>query len=374
MVEPGDGMRIAYVINSVEGGGAAFPVPAVCRVLTGLGAAVEVFALTRRNGRAVAAMQAAGLRVHIRDGGETDHLAAARWLDHQMTGFSPDVIWTSLTRATLLGQLVGRRRRVPVASWQHNAFLKPANEMLLRATRRLTAIWIADSRSVAALTADRLAIPPERLAVWPLFAVNDTAPQSAPWHPGETLKLGSLGRLHVAKGYDILIQALARLRANGFRSPTPFEIRIAGEGTQRSGLEAALRASDIQSVKLCGFAEDPMAFLADLHVYVQPSRREGLCIAMHEAMQAGLPVLVSAVGEMPFTVEDGVSGYVVPPEDPDGPATALAGLLSNPGRLAGIGASARQRVRDQFSVAAFESAGAGILARLRPGSSRQLSG
>jgi len=41
-------------------------------------------------------------------------------------------------RATLLGQLVGTRRRIPVVSWQHAAFLKPANRRLLRATRRLS--------------------------------------------------------------------------------------------------------------------------------------------------------------------------------------------------------------------------------------------
>ena len=57
-------MRIAYVINSVEGGGAALPVPAVARVLQGCGAEVEIYALTRRDGRAIAAMEGAGLHVH----------------------------------------------------------------------------------------------------------------------------------------------------------------------------------------------------------------------------------------------------------------------------------------------------------------------
>lgn len=70
--------RVAYVINSLEGGGAALPVPAILDVLRGAGAQVRVLALTRRDGRALPAMQAAGLDVLIRDGGERDHLAAAR--------------------------------------------------------------------------------------------------------------------------------------------------------------------------------------------------------------------------------------------------------------------------------------------------------
>ena len=101
------GMRIAYVINSVEGGGAASPVPAVLGVLRDGGASVAVFALTPRDRRGEAAMQAAGIDVHVRDGGEGDHLAALRWLDDRLAAWAPTHLWTSLTRATLLGQLVG---------------------------------------------------------------------------------------------------------------------------------------------------------------------------------------------------------------------------------------------------------------------------
>jgi glycosyltransferase involved in cell wall biosynthesis len=357
-------MRIAYVINSVEGGGAALPVPAVTRVLRDRGAAVEVFALTRRDGRAEPAMAAAGLQVHVRDGGETDHLAAFRWLDARMAAARPDVIWTSLTRATLLGQQVGRRRRIPVVSWQHNAFLKPANLMLLRAFQRRSALWVADSHSVAALTARRLAVPPERLATWPLFAADPDAPRARAWRPGETLRLGALGRLHPAKGHDVLIAALARLRAQGFQPPAPFEVRIAGEGAQRPALEAQLSASGLDGVRLTGFEAQPQRFLADLHLFLQPSRREGLCIAVHEAMQAGLPVIASSAGEMPYSVVDGESGLVVPPGDAEALARALGVLLAAPDKLAAMGEAARARVLDRFGAAAFARAGAEVLDRL----------
>ena len=357
-------MRIAYVINSVEGGGAALPVPAVCGVLAKHGASVEVFALTRRDGRAIAAMEAAGLRVHVRDGGEKDHLAAFAWLRREMAAWAPDLIWTSLTRATLLGQIVGRSMGTPVVSWQHAAFLKPWNRRLLRLLQPLSSLWIADSHSVAALTSQRLAVPPERLAVWPLFAADADAPQARPWRPGETLRLGTLGRLHPVKGHDVLIAALARLRAQGFAPETPFEIRIAGAGDLRTSHEAALKAAGVDNVRFVGFAERPREFLADLHLYLQPSRSEGLCIAVHEAMQAGLPTLASAVGELPYSVVDGVTGRIVPPDDPAALADALAALLSRPEQLAGMGAAARARVLDRFGAAAFARAGADVVARL----------
>ncbi|WP_296595660.1 glycosyltransferase family 4 protein [Phenylobacterium sp.] len=357
-------MRIAYLINSVEGGGAALPVPAVTRLMRDHGAEVEVFALTRRDGRAIDAMERAGLAVHVRDGGEKDHVAAFDWLKRSLRAWRPDLVWTSLTRATLLGQIVGGALGVPVVSWQHAAFLKPANRLLLRARQRRSALWIADSHCVAELTAKRLGVPAERLAVWPLFAADGAAPQARPWRPGEPIRLGTLGRLHRVKGHDVLLTALARLKAQGFCDLPPFELTIAGEGAERVALEAQVAELGLDNVRLPGFAERPQDFLAGLHLYVHPSRSEGLCIAVHEAMQAGLPTVVSAVGEMPYSVRDGETGLVVPSEAPDALAQALAWLLCRPERLAGMGVNARARVLDRFGEAAFARAGTEVMARL----------
>jgi hypothetical protein len=357
-------MRIAYVINSVEGGGAAFPVPAVTGLMREHGATVGVFALTRRDGRALPAMTAAGLTVQVRDEGETDHVAALAWLDRRVGAFRPDVIWTSLTRATLLGQLVGRMRRVPVVSWQHAAFLKPANRLLLRAAQGASALWIGDSECVTALTAQRLGVPPERLATWPIFRADADAPQAEPWQPGRPIRLGSLGRLHPVKGYDVLVAALAQLKRECPAGLHPFELVIAGDGAQRGELEAAMAQTGLNEARLAGFAEDPGRFLTGLHAYVQPSRSEGLCLAAHEAMQAGLPVVASAVGELPFSVSDGKTGLLVPPEDPGALAHALAWMLSHPEQLAAMGTAARGRVLQRFGAEAFARHGAEIMARL----------
>ncbi|MBW8812604.1 MAG: glycosyltransferase family 4 protein [Caulobacterales bacterium] len=357
-------MRIAYVINSVEGGGAALPVPAVAQVLRDHGAQVEIFALTRRDGRAIPAMEAAGLSVHVRPGGETDHVVALAWLRREMAAWKPDLIWTSLTRATLLGQLVGRWQGAPVVSWQHAAFLKPGNLRMLRFNQALSALWIADSHSVAAFAAQRLRVPPERLAVWPLFAADPQAPQAQAWTPGQTVQVGLLGRLHPVKGHAVLIEALARLRAAAFAPPAPFVVRIAGDGELRGALEKAVAQAGLDNVRFEGFAARPREFLAGLHLYLQPSRSEGLCIAAHEAMQAGLPTIVSAVGELPYSVVDGETGLVIPPLDAEALAGALARLLSHPERLAAMGQAARARVLDRFGPLAFARAGAEVFARL----------
>jgi len=165
------------------------------------------------------------------------------------------------------------------------------------------------------------------------------------------------------KGYDVLVAALARLQAEGFRPACPFQVAIAGEGDQRPALEAQIREAGLDNVVLAGFTERPLDFLAGLHLYLQPSRSEGLCIAAHQAMQAALPVIASSAGELAFSVTPQV-GEVVPPGAPGPLADALAALLSRPDQLAGMGRTARAWALARFSAEAFHEAGTAVLDRL----------
>ena len=356
--------KVAYVINSLEGGGAALPVPAILGVLRGCGAEVRVLALTRRDARALPAMEAAGLDIRIREGGEADHLAAARWLTQELREWNATHMWTSLSRATILGLLLAPKLSIPVISWQHNAFLKPWNTRLMRLLQKRAALWVADSRSVADLTAKRLKVPPDRLETWPIYAADPTMPQARPWQLGETLRLGSLGRLNPAKGYDILIEALALLQAEGFTPPVPFEVAIAGDGAQSKQLSAMARSAGIEALHFTGYTADPRAFLARLHLYLQPSRREGFCIAGHEALTASLPVIASRVGELAFSIRPGINGWLTEPEEVRGLAAALRDALSDPHRLADYGRAAHVQILEDYSQTRFEQTGRAIWDRV----------
>ena len=81
--------RIAYLINSVEGGGAALPAPSVIALLRREGFDVTVLALTRRDGRALPRFRGGRIPVRVRDGGERDHRAALPGSVHNSPSFSP---------------------------------------------------------------------------------------------------------------------------------------------------------------------------------------------------------------------------------------------------------------------------------------------
>ncbi|WP_294123703.1 glycosyltransferase family 4 protein [Sphingomonas sp.] len=356
-------MKIAYVINSLEGGGAAFPVPAIATALRDCGSEVEIFALTRRDGRALPAMTGAGLTVHVRKGGEKDHWAANRWLRSVLAQYRPDAVWTSLTRATLLGQRAAAARKVPVVSWQHAAYLRPANQRLLRMMRNRSKIWVADSDSVAEFSRKALGVPEERLIVWPIFAAKEDTPQAMPWTTGETLRIGSLGRLHRVKGYDVLIAALKILHESN-PPDRGLHLTIGGTGTELEDLKALILEAGLDNVELAGFIGEPAQFLASQHLYVQPSRSEGFCLAAHEAMQAGLPVIGSSVGEMAHSIINGVTGLLVEPDDPQSLAAAIRFSLNHPKNLRGMGQAGRARLLERFNPASFRAKAGEILQRL----------
>jgi glycosyltransferase involved in cell wall biosynthesis len=346
-------IRLAYVINSVEGGGAALPAPRVIDFLRRQGFEVTVLALTRRDGRALAAFAAAGIEVRVRDGGERDHLAALGWLRRQLRDLAPDLIWSSLSRATILCQL--GKGRTPLVSWQHAAYLRTGNRLVMRALAGRTALWVADSDQVAALTRQRMGATKDAVLIWPLFAADPDARQAAPWRAGEPVRIGSLGRLHPVKGYDVLVEALGQVEGR-------FVASIAGEGAERGALEEQAATARV-TLAMPGFVE-AAGYLAGLHLYVQPSQSEGLCVAAHEAMAAGLPVIASAVGELPNTIVAG-TGLVVPPSDPGALAAAIEAMMSDPEKLAAIGAAARARVLDRFGPERYDSAGLAVAARLK---------
>jgi glycosyltransferase involved in cell wall biosynthesis len=359
------GLRIAYVINSLEGGGAALPVPDVVSEMWRAGAEVRLFALSRRNGLAARTFDAAGIDYRTSAAGKSDHVHATAWLWSELRAYKPNVIWTSLTQATAIGQLLGCLLRIPVVSWQHNAFLKPANQRLLGFTRGLTRLWIADSQSVARLTASRFGVSDEDILTWPLFKADPAAPVAQECPDGVRFRIGTLGRLHPNKGYDILIEALGLVHSQRPDLSDQFEVCIGGEGEERSRLSALADGFGVGNLIMAGFQSDPQAFLASCHGYVQPSRGEGFCIAAHEAMQAGLPTIVSDVGQMALTVQDGVTGWIVPREDAPSLAQAMLSMLDDHRAAHLMGLAARSQVLDIYGGEAFSGAGQAILERVR---------
>jgi glycosyltransferase involved in cell wall biosynthesis len=159
----------------------------------------------------------------------------------------------------------------------------------------------------------------------------------------------SVGNIRRVKGHDIFIRAAAIIaqRFPGAR------FSIAGEVLEQQYFQELLML--ISNLGLAdrfrfeGGAIDLPSFLAGADIFVLPSRSEGFSNALIEAMAASLPVVATRVGGNPEAVEDGVTGLLVPPEDPDALADALQELLSDSERSWAMGGAGRRLAIREFS-------------------------
>lgn len=163
----------------------------------------------------------------------------------------------------------------------------------------------------------------------------------------ERTTIGTARRLTPIKGILYLLRAVAALHEEF----PEVSLEIAGEGPQQPELEReAQRLGLAGHVQFLGWRSDLPALLPQWDIFVMPSLEEGFGVAALEAMAAGLPIVASAVGGIPELVQDGRTGWLVPPADPAALAQRLRELLHNPEQRRVMGAAGRARARERFST------------------------
>ena len=132
---------------------------------------------------------------------------------------------------------------------------------------------------------------------------------------------------------------------------------IAGEGAQRSALDAQIGALGLEdSVTLLGFRTDAPALMAAADVFVLPSLAEPFGLVLLEAMALGRPVVATRAGGPVEIVVDGETGFLVPPSSPDALAGTLRTLLSDPALARRMGENGQARYEAQFTAAKMSQA------------------
>jgi glycosyltransferase involved in cell wall biosynthesis len=165
--------------------------------------------------------------------------------------------------------------------------------------------------------------------------------------PRDALIVGTVGNLYPVKGHIHLIRAIPMILKQ--RSNT--HIVILGRGAQDELLRSEAVALGVQGhMHLLGYREDTPRWLAAMDIFTLPSLSEGLPLSLLEAMGAGVPVVVTAVGGMPEVVTHGTTGLIVPPADSQALASTISSLLSNRPYAAELGAAGRRLVSEHFSM------------------------
>lgn len=170
----------------------------------------------------------------------------------------------------------------------------------------------------------------------------------------QPLQVLCIGTLHEVKGQSYLLQACAKLAAQG----VAVHLHFVGDGADRPMLEALATDLNFDHCTFHGHRCRPQVIghLAEADVVAAPSvlssdgRREGIPVVLMEAMASGLPVVASRISGIPELVEDQETGLLAPPRDAAALAEALQTLARDPQLRIRMGAAGRRRVTEHFNL------------------------
>ena len=196
---------------------------------------------------------------------------------------------------------------------------------------------------------------------------------SGPWVPDGRVPVTAVGSLDECKRFERFLEALVLARQ---REPAIFGV-LAGRDT---GAGEALE----QKAKVLGLTPDHFKFLGECsHVpallsasrlLVLCSEYEGFPNVILEAMAASLPVVTTPVGDAPRIVQDGITGYVVPGEDPHASADRIVQLVRDPDRAVRMGRAGRQRVEQEYSFSSLADRFLGVVCDFARAKGRAIRG
>jgi sugar transferase (PEP-CTERM/EpsH1 system associated) len=160
---------------------------------------------------------------------------------------------------------------------------------------------------------------------------------------------GTVGRLTPVKDQQLLLRAVAHLRAGHPELGDRLRLLIVGEGPLYPVLIQMIEQFALQDIVwLAGDRQDVPELLRAMDIFVLPSLGEGISNTVLEAMASGLPVVATAVGGNIELVEEGFNGSLVPVGNHQALSNAMATLLMNDTERTRQGSNARQRVCQQF--------------------------
>lgn len=345
--QPPGALRVVHVVISLDVGGLENVVFDLARRSDRHRVLSQVVCI-ERIGALGPKFAAAGIPVESL--GTTNPVFAGRRLASRLRELDPHIVHTHNLKAQIVSVLARIRR--PSGTLIHTKHGRNEGEGWRArvygclASRMCDAI-VAVSEDEAEMARRQEGVPSQKLKVFhngiDLRAYAPGARQS----PGHAPVAVCVARLSPLKDHATLLHAVSQV----VRVLPGLRLQIVGEGPMRQSIEALRDDLGLrESVSLLGERHDVARLLGGADVFVLPSWREGLSIAILEAMAAGLPVVATWVGGNPELVEHGRTGFLVPPRSPGPLAEALVAVLSEPGRCLQMGREARAHVEAHFDL------------------------
>lgn len=276
-------------------------------------------------------------------------------LRRELKRIQPSLVQTFLFHANILGRIAARWAgiRHVVSGLRVADRRSPWYGRIDRWTNRWVEMNVCVSQGVADYAANHEGLCSDKLIVIPnavdlnRFAHASPAPLAEFGIPHGSRMLISIGRLERQKGIDVLLNAVALI-------PREFEdlhFLIVGDGPESTSLHQLARQLNIvDRVHFAGRRDDIPSLLAASTALILSSRWEGMANVVLEAMAAGRPVIATKVEGIDELVQPGMTGLVVPPDQPDELAKAIQILIKDPLFARAAGQKSQQIVATHFTA------------------------
>jgi len=268
-----------------------------------------------------------------------------------------DVVQSHLSHGDILGGIVGWLTSTPVVATLHTPNPRQIGHYHIReflwkfVLRYFSKKTIVVSRGIE--EAYRSTVPASKLELV-LNAVNIPAPLTDHERNKIRAEMTSnpqakliicVGRLVPSKGISELLQAFVSIREENADAM----LVIVGGGEIQNDLISQARSLGVfEHVHFLGYRNDIQDLLKGADMYVSASYLEGMSIALLEAMAAGLPIVATNVGEVPYLLEN-QRGVLIPPRDVEAIAKGIIDLLNNPNEMRRMGAAAREYAENHLA-------------------------
>ena len=356
-------MKILYVITAAEWGGAPLHVLQLMEYMVKKGHEVGLVAAPEP--RLMEGAKALGVKIF-----PNPHFVrpVRPWKDFRalwrvfgaIRQFKPDLVSAHSTKAGFAARFSCAVLRVPVIFTAHGwAFTEGKNPLaryLLALGERLAAkvtkkiICVSEHDKELAL---RFRVAPEQKLVVihngmePSLYINADG-SKVRFELGlkeDEILIAMVARFVPQKDHDTLLQSLSLLPGRKFKAA------LVGGGEREAFFRKKVGELGLgDNVIFLGERRDVPQILAASDIFVLSSNWEGLPRSIIEAMMAGLPVVATRVGGVPELVEDGVTGFLVPPKDPDALAEALQRLIADPELRLRMGQAGRKKALKEFTL------------------------
>jgi glycosyltransferase involved in cell wall biosynthesis len=350
--------RVLHVVEAIEAGVARHVRDVVCRVDA---EHIVVLPPERVGGftdtPAVEAMVEAGAEIHVvpmrRSAADPRNIVAVPRIRGVIRRARPHVVHGHASIGGAAARIAATGSGAARVYTPNGLMPSRAALAVERALGRLTDRFVAVSPTEAEQVSRLRLVPRERIEIIPNGIELDvpgppTADLRAELGVDPTTPLvGTVGRVAAQKAPEVFVRACGRVSA------TVPEARfvMVGDGPLADLVSTEVRTNGLQGrfLHLRGL-HGAATVMGQLDVFVLASRYEGGPYAPLEAMRAGTPVVLTDVVGNRDTIADGVSGLLVPPDDPGPLAAAVERLLGDPGLRERLGAAGRARFASRYDV------------------------